>query len=53
VVSLLAYFVVSSAIWLGGIIFGFVWMTPNDAYECELSESTSAPWAGVLADIPK
>jgi len=34
VLSLIMYHVVASAIWLGGIIFGFVHMTPSDDYEC-------------------
>jgi len=27
-------------------------MTPNDSYECELNETTSAPYARALAGIP-
>jgi len=54
VVSLLAYFVVSSAIWLGGIIFGFEWMTPSVDYKCvEFDQSVKDNWAGVLSNIGK
>jgi hypothetical protein len=45
-VSLFAYFTVSTAIWLGGVIFGFVWMAPSDDYECvTLNQSVKTHWA--------
>ena len=46
VVTFLAYFTVSTAIWLGGIIFGFVWMAPSNDYECvTLDQSVKTHWA--------
>lgn len=44
-VSLFAYFTVSSAIWLGGIIFGFVWMNPTEETNClALDQSIKDKW---------
>jgi len=54
VVTLGAFYVVSSAIWIGGVIFGFAWMNPSNEYDCvALDQSVKDRWAYPLSKIAK
>lgn len=51
-VTLAYYYVVSSAIWLGGIIMGFVYMLPKyEEYDCPVNPDVAryAPVPGLIA----
>jgi len=53
VATLAYYYLVSSAIWLGGIIFGFVYMFPSGDIDCDVAnidQARYAPVQGLLDD---